>query len=404
MAIKQKITATSIKNLTVEQERLNDTEISGFHARISPKGAIKYYFYYRLNGKQRNYLIGSAEALTPAQARDIAKEKAGLVAKGEDVQASRHEAKKREMRKSLTLGRYLEEHYKAYLVAMNPNSAHKAYLCIANSFKHLAHKPMDEITAWDIQQWISERRKLGRAPATITYAVNRLRAAFNRAVEWEFIDSHNLAKVKVIHQDNTRIRYLSKEEEKALLAALSNRDAQLRESQPVIPIRGHQAPTAHAGRYVDYLEPLVVMAMHTGLRKNELLTLRWENISLPNRYLTIRSENAKSKKRRTVPLNDTVFHLLEAWRAQNPNGDFVFVHRGQPVSFFSYQWRNLLNEAKIEQFRFHDLRHHFASKLVMAGVDLNTVRELLGHADLKMTLRYAHLAPEHKAAAVNLIG
>lgn len=395
MAIKQKITATSIKNLTVEQERLNDTEISGFHARISPKGAIKYYFYYRLKGKQRNYLIGSAEALTPAQARDIAKEKAGLVAKGEDVQASRHEAKKREMRKSLTLGRYLEEHYKAYLVAMNPNSARKAYLCIANSFKHLAHKPLDDITAWDIQQWISERRKLGRAPATITYAVNRLRAAFNRAVEWEFIDSHNLAKVKVIHQDNTRVRYLSKEEEKVLLAALTSRDARLRESL---------ASTAQAGRYVDYLEPLIVMAMNTGLRRGELLTLRWEHISLPNRYLTICSENAKSKKRRTVPLNDTVFHLLEAWRVQNPSADFVFVHRAQPVSFFSYQWRNLLKEAKIEQFRFHDLRHHFASKLVMAGVDLNTVRELLGHADLKMTLRYAHLAPEHKAAAVNLIG
>ncbi|MGY5710020.1 tyrosine-type recombinase/integrase [Vibrio cincinnatiensis] len=395
MAIKQKITATSIKNLTVEQERLNDTEISGFHARISPKGAIKYYFYYRLKGKQRNYLIGSAEALTPAQARDIAKEKAGLVAKGEDVQASRHEAKKREMRKSLTLGRYLEEHYKAYLVAMNPNSARKAYLCIANSFKHLAHKPLDDITAWDIQQWISERRKLGRAPATITYAVNRLRAAFNRAVEWEFIDSHTLGKVKVIHQDNTRVRYLSKEEEKALLAALTSRDARLRESL---------ASTAQAGRYVDYLEPLIVMAMNTGLRRGELLTLRWEHISLPNRYLTICSENAKSKKRRTVPLNDTVFHLLEAWRVQNPSADFVFVHRGQPVSFFSYPWRNLLKEAKIEQFRFHDLRHHFASKLVMAGVDLNTVRELLGHADLKMTLRYAHLAPEHKAAAVNLIG
>ncbi|SKA26905.1 integrase [Vibrio cincinnatiensis] len=276
-----------------------------------------------------------------------------------------------------------------------PNSARKAYLCIANSFKHLAHKPLDDITAWDIQQWISERRKLGRAPATITYAVNRLRAAFNRAVEWEFIDSHTLGKVKVIHQDNTRVRYLSKEEEKALLAALTSRDARLRESL---------ASTAQAGRYVDYLEPLIVMAMHTGLRRGELLTLRWEHISLPNRYLTIRSENAKSKKRRTVPLNDTVFHLLDAWRAQNPSADFVFVHRGQPVSFFSYQWRNLLKEAKIEQFRFHDLRHHFASKLVMAGVDLNTVRELLGHADLKMTLRYAHLAPEHKAAAVNLIG
>ncbi|TOK97664.1 Arm DNA-binding domain-containing protein, partial [Vibrio parahaemolyticus] len=117
MPIKKKITNTSIKALTVEQGRLNDTEISGFHARISPKGAIKYYFYYRLNGKQRNYLIGSADSLTPAQARDLVKEKAGLVASGVDIQESRHEAKKTEMRKNLTLGRFLSEHYKDYLIS-----------------------------------------------------------------------------------------------------------------------------------------------------------------------------------------------------------------------------------------------------------------------------------------------
>lgn len=144
--------------------------------------------------------------------------------------------------------------------------------------------------------------------------------------------------------------------------------------------------------------------MHTGMRKGEMLTLRWESVSFENRYLTILSENAKSKKKRTIPMNDTVFNMLSQWRAQNLNEEYVFVHEGKQVSFFQYPWQNLLKAAGIENFRFHDLRHHFASKLVMAGVDLNVVRELLGHADLKMTLRYAHLAPAHTAAAVQLIG
>lgn len=391
MAIKKKITNTSIKQLTIEDGRLNDTEISGFHARISPKGAIKYYFYYRLNGKQRNYLIGSADSMTPAQARDLAKEKAGLVASGVDVQTQRAEERKAEVRRSLTLGKYLEEHYKDYLFAMNPKTAKQSYQSIANTFAFLADKPLEDIKAWDIQQWVTEKRKLGRAPATIEYTFNRLKAALNRAVEWEFIESHNLSSVKIAKEDNTRIRYLSESEEAALLSALATREAQLCEDND-------------AHQYADFFTPLITLAMHTGMRKGEMLTLRWESVSFENRYLTILSENAKSKKNRTIPMNDTVFNMLSQWRVQNLNEEYVFVHEGKRVSFFQYPWQNLLKATGIENFRFHDLRHHFASKLVMAGVDLNVVRELLGHADLKMTLRYAHLAPAHTAAAVQLIG
>lgn len=86
MPITKKITTATIKSLKVEDKRLNDTEVSGFHARISPKGHINYYLFYRFNGKQYNYLIGSANVLTPAQARDQAKELSGRVVSGVNVQ------------------------------------------------------------------------------------------------------------------------------------------------------------------------------------------------------------------------------------------------------------------------------------------------------------------------------
>lgn len=402
MAIKQKITANSIKNFKVEDKRLNDTEISGFHARISPKGVIKYYLYYRINGKQRNFLLGSATALTPAQARDLAKEKAGQVASGEDVQVTRHDAKKEALRNSLTLGRFLDEHYKAYLFSINAKTAEKAFKSLKNAFKHLADTPLIDIKAWDIQQWVSEKSKLGRTPATISNLYNRLRAVFNRAVEWGFIDSHTLDNVKIPRIDNKRIRYLSTSEENALLNSIRMRDARLK--QEYQDKYGKRAEVIVSQRYIDYLEPLIVLAMNTGMRKGEMLTLKWEHINMEDRYLTIRSENAKSKNKRTIPLNNTVYEMLSVWQKQNPESILVFEKNGSPISTYQYQWETLLNDAGIENFRFHDLRHHFASKLVMKEADLNVVRELLGHADMKMTLRYAHLAPEHKSAAVNLIG
>ena len=93
--------------------------------------------------------------------------------------------------------------------------------------------------------------------------------------------------------------------------------------------------------------------------------------------------------------------LLLQWRQYNSNQKLIFPGKnGQALVTLKKSWKSLLELANIENFRWHDMRHHFASKLVMAGVDLNTVRELLGHSDIKMTLRYTHLAPEHKALAV----
>jgi integrase len=152
----------------------------------------------------------------------------------------------------------------------------------------------------------------------------------------------------------------------------------------------------------DHVTPIVLLALNTGLRKGEIFGLTWGDVNLVGAMVTVRGEGAKSGQTRYVPLNAEALKVISEWQAGGAADDLVFPGRGdgEPLDDIKKGWAPIVKAAKLEQFTFHDLRHTFASKLVMAGVDLNTVRELLGHADIKMTLRYAHLAPEHKAAAV----
>ncbi|MDV7105348.1 site-specific integrase [Vibrio sp. TH_r3] len=411
MAIKKKITSAAIKALTLEERRLNDTEVSGFHVIKFESGKVVYYVYYRLNGKQVNYKIGLATDITPAQARDLAKTKLGEVATGKNVQEDKKKAREETKRKKyLNFETFLDKKYEPFLIARNPNTSKKTINHLKSQFKHLLNRDLDQITAWDVEKWKNGRVKLGRAASTINYSINTLKGALSRAVEWGLIESHNLSKVKSIKFDNTRIRYLSPEEESRLLNAVAQRDQLIRDKRDSAnrhrEARGNELhPSFNGVHFVDYVEPIILTAMNTGLRRGELMSLRWEDISLDNRYLTVRGTIAKSKKSRVVPLNDTVWGVLSEWRAINPNAVYVFISgEDKPLTDIKKPWLKLVEQSGLKNFNFHDLRHHFASKLVMAGVDLNTVRELLGHSDLKMTLRYAHLAPEHKAAAVNLIG
>jgi len=150
---------------------------------------------------------------------------------------------------------------------------------------------------------------------------------------------------------------------------------------------------------------MVLLAMNTGMRRGEIFDLTWHNVDLKKRNLTVEGIEAKSGHTRHIPLNDEALGALIAWRNQTNNKHLVFPNPSTKKRFNNIQisWEQLRAEAKLKDFRFHDLRHTFASKLVMQGVDLNTVRELLGHASIDMTLRYAHLSPEHKAEAVALI-
>jgi len=146
--------------------------------------------------------------------------------------------------------------------------------------------------------------------------------------------------------------------------------------------------------------------MNTGLRRGELFRLTWDDISLARpRHITVTADAGKTSRTRHIPINPIAHESLVKWGAQcGACKGLVFPGRnGDQLTNIKTAWSAVLCLAKISEFRFHDLRHHFASLLVMNGTDLNTVRELLGHSDIAMTLRYAHLADEHKEAAVNTL-
>ena len=151
----------------------------------------------------------------------------------------------------------------------------------------------------------------------------------------------------------------------------------------------------------DHLKPIVTVALNTGMRKGELLSLKWDQVNLDQGIISLL--DTKNHERRDLLMNEAVKSTLRALKAQR-SGEYVFCNGyGESFGEVKRSFGTALRKSGIEDFRFHDLRHTFASNLVMEGVDLMTVKELLGHKSLEMTMRYSHLAPSHKMRAINVL-
>jgi len=166
-------------------------------------------------------------------------------------------------------------------------------------------------------------------------------------------------------------------------------------------------PILNSVKFTDYLMPMVLLALNTGLRRGELFDLRVRHVNLERSYIAVSGDTSKTKTTRYVPLTKEGKLLLEDWIAEQglKQDDLVFTSlvTGERFDNIKKAWKNLMDKAKVKNFRFHDLRHTFASKLVMRGADLYGVRDLLGHASIETTMRYAHLAPDHKSRIVSLL-
>jgi integrase len=381
---------------------IQDTDLRGFAVRVTPSGKITYCIRYSgADGKQaRKSLDRSFPATSVSDAREAARGLLGKIANGEDPAATARQKR----RATMTLAEFIDERYRDWLTTntQTPDATEKR---IRAAFEEEVSRPIVEFNAWIIEKWRTARLKAGKAPATVNRDLAALGSLFSRAIEWGLIDAHPLATVKQLQEPDGRVRWLSDDEEDRLRAALDAREARERTARANANAwrearRYELLPVLDDAAYVDHLKPMVLLSLNTGLRQGETFKLRWDAIDLDLAVLTVRGATAKSRRIRHVPLNDEALAVLKQWRAQT-QGEFVFPGRdGSHLTEIKTAWGKLLEQAKVADFTWHDMRHHFASRLVMSGVDLNTVRELLGHADLAMTIRYAHLAPAHKALAV----
>jgi len=144
--------------------------------------------------------------------------------------------------------------------------------------------------------------------------------------------------------------------------------------------------------------------MHTGFRRGELLSLRWNDVDFANGLITVQASYAKNGERRSMPISKTLRAVLEGIRKAMPRNEHVFRNeQGGPYIAPTTAFGSAVKRAGLVDFHFHDLRHTFASRLVMGGQDIRTVQDLLGHKSITMTLRYSHLSPTHRAKAIEIL-
>lgn len=410
----EKLTKRAVDALKAKDEpyEVRDTEQRGFLVRVEPGGTKTFFFDYRLRGKRNRYKLGVFGNVSTDGARTLAQGVAGEVANGIDPQARRKAEREQTKRdQHSTLRAFLNGKYEPW-AKTHLKSADFQLARIRSDFKDHLDQPLQSFNRFMIEGVRQRWKKAGTQPRSINRDVQRLQSVLSRAVEWGQLDKHPLAGLKPLKADKTgRVRFLTPAEESDLRKALEKREEQLRQARARFNkwrvARGKKPLPEREGDLLDHLRPMVILALNTGLRRGELLGLTWAAVNFSAKLLTVVAATAKSGHTRRVPLNAEALSILTTWheRQGRPDGDaLVFIGpTGERMTRIDTAWGSLMKAARIKNFRLHDCRHHFASKLVQAGVDLYTVKELLGHSEIAMTERYSHLAPDNLRAAVEKV-
>ena len=448
----QKINIPLLKKLAhsqsaPEREReIADSELTGLLVKHLPSGAVRFYVQVargrretiaHTQGSGRRAVKRESEGkLWPVDARDVldrtnkaitlkwvrneCRRLQGQVLNGTDYNAAR-----RQQHGIPTLREFLDEDIEGgygWWVTHN----RKTGAATLARLKHCFLKPygdvkLEQLTPSLLDVWRTKRLKgIGMRKAskeTCNRDTGAIKACLSKAVEWEILKTHPLTRFKPAKVDRHRraIRRLYEPEVKALRKTLEAREDRLREERrrgnTWKEKRSYALLPSLDGVYVDALLPAVELSLETGMRKAECFGLTWQMVDLKQRVIRLPGEVTKSFLSRDIPLNDRALTVLSEWKMQHgrPSKGYVFAGSAGHLTTMKKSFYKALKEAGIERITgegrvtWHSLRHSFGSRLGEKNVDAETLRELMGHASLAVTVRYLKSAKERKREAVEAL-
>jgi integrase len=337
------------------------------YLRPSKKGFDRFYLDYR-DGKGRRRREAAKHARTRGEAVVALQRRVG------EIFAGKYDPIRKD--KSLKFEALADMYLEDYAKIEKRSWATDKYYLEANMKPFFKDTPIAKITAHDLQRYVKWRRESGVSKITVNRCLQILKRMLNLAIDWGYLGDNPARKVKLFSEkDNLKERILAGDEETRLLEA---------------------AP--------EYLRPIVIVALKTGMRRGEILHLRWRAVDFERRVIKV--EESKSGKPRFVDMSPELAELLRRLRVGEPAAEFVFSNprTGRPLVEVGKAFRRACKLAGIAGLRFHDLRHSFATRLIEAGVDIVTVKELLGHSTITLTQRYTHSRSELRRRAVERLG
>jgi integrase len=342
-----------------------DKHAKGLYLDLWPKGRAWRFRYTGLDGKMKALTIGDATVMPLEEARQQAKA-LGVV---------RKQRKEAHLIKPMpTYRSYLEETYFPYCRATKRSGKEEQRFIRTQLMPAFGDLPLHEVTKALVAGFVNERIARGYQPTTVNKLLAHLKTSMNKAIEWEIggLQISPIRGLKLLKAPPRIDRFLDPEEGQRLIQAVHQSDSPL-------------------------LRFIIPFLLFTGARKREALNAEWRYIDLESRIWTI--PETKAGKPRFVPLSDQALEVVKAaqtflrgTRQANSRWLFPNLESGRPYTSIFYPWDVCRKAAGLPDVRIHDLRHSFASALVNRGMTLYDVKELLGHANVLTTQRYAHLS------------